>query len=392
MEKVVTYSLLKNQSNSDQFYTELSTFTDTILDEGYADLGSYVDKYFTYLKNSNLESVCTENEYLLELIMTGIFWKNYIHKADKTKYLSKVVLTRLYKMRKNKALKTAVDNIRGYLAYELLTKQKDNIIEKFTIDAYCNLLKWLTATREFNEEIVRLSQWTGFYKTKDKEEIENILKAAASFASKFNLLGKSMLGKYTTHVTEFLRNEQLYVHREDYFFTRRPEIEYFMNMFGAEVMNRQLRANFERTERKAALFPTCMRSQPKNGCKAKSDGKELICNQCNEDCNIGKVAKVLKEQNVTSYLIPHSSEFSKFLVKWKDEKEIGLIGVACVLNLLTGGYEMKRLEIASQCIFLDYCGCKKHWDNDGFATNLNVGKLKQIVSSSQSEPRNTIIS
>jgi hypothetical protein len=40
---------------------------------------------------------------------------------------------------------------------------------------------------------------------------------------------------------------------------------------------------------------------------------------------------------------------------------------------------MKRLNISSQCVFLDYCGCKKHWDTDGFATSLNIAQLKRIV-------------
>ena len=122
-----------------------------------------------------------------------------------------------------------------------------------------------------------------------------------------------------------------------------------------------------------------MRTEPVGGCKAKSDGKELVCAQCNKHCNIGKIANKLNQHDVTPYLIPHSSDFSKFLIKWKDNKDIALIGIACVLNLLTGGYEMKRLNIASQCVFLDYCGCKKHWHKDGFSTNLNFNQLTQII-------------
>jgi hypothetical protein len=122
-----------------------------------------------------------------------------------------------------------------------------------------------------------------------------------------------------------------------------------------------------------------MRKEPATGCKAKSDGKELVCTACSAECNIGKVSSEMKEQGITSYLIPHSSEFSKFLAKWKDCPDTSLVGVACVLNLITGGYEMKRLGISSQCVFLDYCGCKKHWDKDGIATTLNVNQLKNIV-------------
>ena len=87
----------------------------------------------------------------------------------------------------------------------------------------------------------------------------------------------------------------------------------------------------------------------------------------------------MSKQGITAYLIPHSSDFSRFLVKWKDNRDTSLIGVACVLNLIAGGYEMKRLNIPSQCVFLDYCGCKKHWDKDGIATSLNVNQVKRII-------------
>ena len=231
--------------------------------------------------------------------------------------------------------------------------------------------------------MIRLKQWIEFYKTKTDSEIETIFRSTISFSNIFNQIGRDMLGKYTGQISPFISNSlKKYAHREDYFFATRRENEYFLNMFGAEIMNRQMQSEFEHTSKKAVLLPTCMRIEPKDGCKAKSDGKELVCAQCNKDCNIGKIANKLKYHKVTTYLIPHSSDFSRFLIKWKDNQETGLIGVACVLNLLTGGYEMKRLNIASQCVFLDYCGCKKHWNKEGFATNLNSNKLTQIIAKS----------
>ncbi|MBK7029286.1 MAG: DUF116 domain-containing protein [Bacteroidales bacterium] len=80
-----------------------------------------------------------------------------------------------------------------------------------------------------------------------------------------------------------------------------------------------------------------------------------------------------------TYIIPHSSDFTRFLEKWQNQPDTSLIGVACILNLLTGGYEMKNLNISSQCIFLDYCGCKKHWNEEGIPTDLNINQLKKVA-------------
>ena len=381
MRKNVTYNLLVNNSDSDAFYRDLRMFTNIVLDEADYNLSTYLNDYYLYIQKTQPENPRSRNEYLLELIMIGIFWRNYIHKAEKTAYLSKVVLQKLYKVRKSSPLlKPAADKVRGYLAYELLNSDKTSLSEHYSLNSYLNLLEWLSATGEFNEELIRLNQWSAFFKTLQEKEVEALLRSTILFSNKFKTFGKDLLGKYTEDLNKFIfRSLPKYAHREDYFLAARKENEYFLNMFGAEIMNHQLQKEFEQTSSKAVLLPTCMRTEPKDGCKAISDGKELVCARCNNDCTIGKIASSLAKEKVTAYLIPHSSDFSKFLVKWKGNRETGLIGVACVLNLLTGGYEMKRLNIASQCVFLDYCGCKKHWDKDGFATSLNINQLKQIV-------------
>jgi len=87
----------------------------------------------------------------------------------------------------------------------------------------------------------------------------------------------------------------------------------------------------------------------------------------------------MKFYKVDVFLIPHSSTLSKFLKFWQDKNETGIIGVAGILNLLTGGYKMQNHNIPSQCVFLDYCGCKKHWHDEGIPTRLNLQQLIKIV-------------
>ena len=52
---------------------------------------------------------------------------------------------------------------------------------------------------------------------------------------------------------------------------------------------------------------------------------------------------------------------------------IGIIGVACVLNLISGG--LKAKNFVPQCVFLDYCGCKDHWHDKGIITDINMSYL-----------------
>jgi len=93
-----------------------------------------------------------------------------------------------------------------------------------------------------------------------------------------------------------------------------------------------------------------------------------------------KTAREMKNSGIETVLIRHSSDFSRWLKPWANQNSTGLIGTACVLNLLDGGYEMKNLNIPSQCVFLDYCGCNKHWDKAGLATQINTEQAIALAS------------
>jgi hypothetical protein len=380
MPETITYNLIQDESSGD-FYRDLSRFTDLTLESGFGQLGKYVEDYYNYIVQNRIEQVRTKEEYLLELIITGILVKNYYAKATRTTQFSTTLLCKLYSLRKKyQVAKPLIDKLRGIFSYILLEKQVDPLF-RWTLPGFHQLLNWLKATGEFNEEALRLQQWRHFFKTKTANEAQSWLTDSVLFANYFETNGEEHLGKYLCNVDQFLQNKlKNYRYKEDYFFVSRSRNEYFMNMFGAEILNRQMRTEFKAMPHKAVLLPTCMRTIPPTGCGARHDGKEMVCMQCSRNCNVGKIATVMKKYRVKSYLIPHSSGFSKFLHKWENSKDTGLIGVTCILNLLTGGYEMKRLNISSQCIFLDYCACQKHWDQLGFPTTLNTKELIALVS------------
>jgi len=381
MENHTTYSLANENKDSGLFYQQLTEFTDLVLNEDDYQIDKYINHFKGFLSQTNVEQIRSHDEYKVELLMIGIYWTNYSGNAAKTGILSKKILESLYKQRKkHPALKNKIDRTRGFMAYYLLEKHASIPSTRFTKEGFNSLLKWLTATGEFNEEVIRLKAWTAFFNSRNRIYIEKLLETSLLFAAWFSDKGSRSFGKYLAGLSDF-RKTRLpeYKFREDYFLAGRRENEYLLNIFAAEVLNRSLKSGFSATKKKVLLLPTCMRTESKTDCKAKSDGKELVCTNCSKSCNIGKVSAEMNKQGITTYLIPHSSDFSRFLAKWKDCPDTSLIGVACILNLITGGYEMKRLNISSQCIFLDYCGCQKHWDKTGVATSLDVKQLSKLV-------------
>jgi hypothetical protein len=80
------------------------------------------------------------------------------------------------------------------------------------------------------------------------------------------------------------------------------------------------------------------------------------------------------------FLVPHeSSVFSGDAGKQLIGEGAGIVGVACVSNLVSGGWKAKALGLPPQCVLLDHCGCRKHWHDQGIATDINMKQLRRVL-------------
>ena len=362
------------------FYSELSEFTDTLIINLSKNQKQTIKNYTAFIKSHCPDSKRDKTEHMLEILIAGTLWNNYTGTAQKTKSLFFPVIYFLYRIRKKgKLIKKYSDWARGLISFIFLNHKQTPASAQKTAAEFKHLLKWLSATGEFNEEVMRLNLFYNYLLSLNETEQNYALTECLDLSSSVYKNAFKIFAKYINNTEIFLKDSaKKYRYRENYFFVSRRPNEYIMNMIGADILNRNMKKDFEAKKYKAVLLPTCMRNE-ENICKAKSDGKELVCASCSDSCNVGLVSAAMKKYSVKVYLIPHSSDFSRFLVKWKNNSETGLVGVACVLNLLTGGYEMKRLGITSQCVFLNYCGCRKHWSKEGIRTEININRLIELV-------------
>ena len=94
---------------------------------------------------------------------------------------------------------------------------------------------------------------------------------------------------------------------------------------------------------------------------------------------VNQIGKMAKKYNAQVIIIDHASDFNE--MKIKDIQDgVGIIGIACILNLLSGGWKARELGLMPQCVILDYCGCKKHWDKVGFMTQIDLKRLEEIFT------------
>lgn len=345
---VITYSLMGYQ-NSDIYYSDVAGYTDKIIIEGKKAFNSVITDAHLYFAESQLQQLITPEEEVLELLILGVLWRVYCHQAIKPPQSSGE-------------------------PHQYRTKYNGDIQQ---LD---KLISWLETTGEFKREVVGMKKWQLYISTISYNRCLHIINSILSFAEWFELDSEKVLGKYTHNVDNHVAMNSKKIKFEDMVFCRRRRVEYHLNMIGAEIMNRAFRHEFLYTKNKVILLPICMTSPKYKGCLSRSFGRGFQCESCSENCQVNQLVKLENKWNFKVMVIPHQSSISAY----NQEEPLflentGVIGVACVLNLISGGWALKDMGVPAQCVLLDYCGCKAHWHHEGFSTSINVNTLESIL-------------
>ncbi len=378
------YDLRLGGDCSDGFYLELDRFCERVLAEIDECAGEVLDDYICHVQVELREAERSRGEYGLDLLMLGMALRQYAGAAESTPGWVVALAQELYWVRREAPWSKPLADLgraaiwRFLLASKLGRKPKAG---PYSLERLPRLIEWLQATGEFEQEIRRLNNWHDFLTTLPKAESGRWMEVAQEILNWFEREADQALGAYTRGVEGFLNSE--YARRgirEDQIFCGRPPVEYHLAMAATEVMNRGLRERFEQTTNRAVLVPACMRGRHASTCRARTFGVDMTCAGCDPHCTVNRITHAMRKQGAKVYLVPHSTGFSRWLERWQHEPDAGVVAVACLLNILPGGYEMRARRIPSQCIPLDYPGCQKHWTEEGISTGMNEERLVRIVA------------
>jgi hypothetical protein len=346
--------------------------------------GITLESYRGYAQAELREAPRSHGEYAMEVLTLGMALARYLGAAESTPRWQIGLARALYAARRRwPRLKPAIDPARAVIGRFLLAPRiaRKPVVGPLSLDRLARLIEWLQATGEFEQETLRLKNWQAFLGTLPAGDAVGCMELASALFGWFQIEADEVLGGYTEGVTDFLSKEMPRRGcREDLLFCSRPPVEYHLNMVAAEVMNRGLRADFQQTRKRAILVPACMRGANAASCQAQVDGVDMTCTACDPACTVNRIARQMASLGARVYLVPHSAGFSRWLERWQREPETGVTAVACMLNILPGGYEMRARQIASQCVPLDYPGCRKHWRQEGIPTGVNEEQLVRIVA------------
>jgi hypothetical protein len=378
------YDLRLGGDCSDGFYVKAERFTDRLLAEMEARAGTVIDDYSHYVQEELREAERSHSEYALDLLMLGMALRQYAGAAQSTSSWVVALAQELYWVRRDARWMKPLADLGRAAIWRYCLASKIGRTPKagpYSLKRLPRLIEWLQATGEFEQETRRLNNWHDFLRTLLPAEADRWMEVSVDLFDWFERAADEALGSYTRGVEGFLTGEFARRGvREDQIFCSRPQVEYHLAMVATEIMNRGLREQFEQTTHRAVLAPACMRGEHASSCKAHEFGADITCTGCNPHCTVNRITREMRERGARVYLVPHSTGFSSWLERWQHEPNTGVVAVACLLNILPGGYEMRARRIPSQCVPLDYPGCQKHWTQKGISTGANEGRLARIVA------------
>lgn len=379
--KQAVYDLRKGTPCSSVFYQELELITEAFLENAIQYAYPTIFHYKAFHKKQRKILQDTDEILILQFLSIGLYRELYTGKAlSASPFWVKAAIFLNRFRNKFPGLKRQSAFISGYIQLQLLKKsRKGQYRYSQSMEDFNKLTSWMDATGEFAMETGIMKEWSVFFESLTGTDQEMLFQRAQSLALFFMKTVSKKLRTYTAGVRPWQKaNYAAHNGREDLVLIGRHEEEYHLNMLGGEIMNRSMRQEFLQRKEKIVLMPACLRKS--EGCEARQYRGALICSRCNPQCAVYRCVKANHDEHTTIVLFRHGSEFPRWISSLRNRDEYGIVGVACALNLLEGGYRLRNLGLPSQCVYLDSPGCRHHWNAETEDGSMNCQRLKEILS------------
>jgi len=202
-----------------------------------------------------------------------------------------------------------------------------------------------------------------------KEENSTLISFILHLLNKF-------LPDYTEKVDEHLRS--LPVLKSWDRRLRTTKLQYHIYMLEIELTNRLYTNGFRNTGKKIALLPHCLRDF-KADCKASSDGFDYRCKHCSKICYQNHISRLLNDNNINAYIWMGGNLKKKAKSLIKTNETLGILGIACIPELVWGMRKCQKYNIPVIGIPLDANRCIR-WMGSFHENSVNLGVLEKLIT------------
>ncbi len=186
------------------------------------------------------------------------------------------------------------------------------------------------------------------------------------------------LSVYSKPVKEHLRTISVF-HRFEKIKTLTVE-QYHLFMLEIELTNRINQKRFLVSELKYAFLPHCMRDFSQE-CMSTSDDLDYFCKACSKICSVNEMSRILRKNKIKPYLWMKADLKKLFRNLNHENKKIGVLGVACIPELVNGMRMCQKANVPVIGLQLDANRCQR-WMGDFHENTVNIKKLTMLLKNS----------
>lgn len=201
------------------------------------------------------------------------------------------------------------------------------------------------------------------------------LRSLQELGAWFEERSSTLLGSHTERIDGFVRRARK-ERRDDQLLRITPRLLYHLAMVTVAILNRVVKEDYDATERRILLLPGCMRTPTHpEGCQSVPSAFGKLCAKCSEGCRARRLSEFAAATGVQTFI--QEEPFTAAATLADQGIEAGLVKVACVLQLGAAEREARALGIPFRGVFLDFCGCRAHWDAEGLTTDCSLTRLRE---------------
>lgn len=183
------------------------------------------------------------------------------------------------------------------------------------------------------------------------------------------------LSPYTSAANAHLRQLPL-LKRRDHTLAM-PRGNYHFAMLETALVNRMQREKFSRSGYRIALLPHCLRDLTRD-CRAERDGLDLRCRKCSPNCFIRRVSTLLEEHGIEPYIWMSLGRRELFRTLRRKADTPGVLGIACIPELLTGMRMCLRENVAVVGLPLNANRCAR-WMGAFHPNSIAIQELENLL-------------